>query len=175
MFGPTIAPEQLVLWTVRVSVALYLVSLALRMNANRQGRPLDRARLAWTFGYIAFLTHVALAFHFHHHWSHAEAWESTAKQTEAVTGLAWGGGIYANYLFILVWGLDVAWWWVWPDSYRARSTIVEWVIQGYLAFIVFNATVVFGSGATRWFALAGFAGLGYLLWCKLSKPARRIQ
>jgi hypothetical protein len=132
-------------------------------------------QFAWTFGYIIFLIHVALAFHFHHHWSHAEAWESTAKQTEAATGLAWGGGIYANYLFMLVWGVDVAWWWARPDSYRAQSTIVEWLIQGYLAFIVFNATVVFGSGATRWFALAGFLGLGYLLWWKCNTPATRIQ
>lgn len=175
MIGQTIAPEQLVIWTVRFSVALYMVSLALRMNVNRPVRPSDRARLAWTLGYIVFLIHVALAFHFYHHWSHAEAWESTARQTEAAIGLAWGGGLYANYLFILVWGLDVVWWWVWPYSYRARVMIIERVIQGYLAFIVFNATIVFGSGVVRWFALAGFVGLGYLLWCQLSKPAKRLQ
>lgn len=157
--------ELLVFGSVRVAVALYLIALALRLSARHRRRWPELARAAWTGGFFAFLVHVAAAFHFVHQWSHAEAYEATAQQTQAAIGLTWGGGIYANYLFALVWGCDVAWWWMRPTKYLTRSMVVEWVVQSYLAFIVFNATVVFGGGVTRWAGLAGFVGLGWMLWC----------
>lgn len=160
----TLTADLLVFWTVRLAVALYMASLTLRLSSRNRPQLLILARAAWTCGLIAFLIHVGAAFHFVHHWSHADAYETTARQTFSTTGLDWGGGIYANYLFMFVWSCDVAWWWLRPANYLSRSILIESIIQVYLAFITFNATVVFGHGATRWAAIAGFVSLACLLW-----------
>jgi len=90
-------------WTVRLAVALYLVSLLLRLRAGGRHARLAAARLSWTGGCFAFLAHVAAAFHFAHHWSHGAALAATAERTAEVVGWHWGGGLYANYAFALVW------------------------------------------------------------------------
>jgi hypothetical protein len=146
--------ELLTRWTVRAAVVLYALGLAHRASARGHKHWLGWARLAWTLGFAAFLLHVACAFHFYHHWSHAAAYEATARQTADVTGLAWGGGLYANYLFALIWGADACWWWGAPAVYAARPRWLEWAVQGFLAFIAFNATVVFAAGPVRWLGLA---------------------
>lgn len=140
--------DDLVLWSVRVSVALYVLALVLRCRCP------SAARLAWTAGLVLFLLHVAAAFHFAHGWSHAHAYHTTARRTADLTGVAWGGGLYANYLFGLVWLADAGWWWAARKSYEARSYLFEWAVHGYLAFIAFNATVVFGSPLARAMGLA---------------------
>jgi hypothetical protein len=151
-------------WTVRLAVALYGLGLALRAAAGGRRPGRDWARLAWTGGFVAFLLHVACAFHFYHQWSHRAAYEATARPTAEAVGTAWGGGLYANYAFALVWGADVCWWWGRPNSYRARPRAVEWAVQGFLAFITFNATVVFGRGAIRWAGLAACAAAAVWMW-----------
>src|SRR5437763_16272962 len=112
--------ELLTLWTVRVAVALYVLGLALRLGAGRRGRSV--ARLAWTGGLLAVAAHVACAFHFYHHWSHAAAYDRTAEQTAEAVGLNWGGGLYVNYAFVLLWAADVCWWWRDPEGYLARPS-----------------------------------------------------
>jgi hypothetical protein len=141
-------------WTIRIALALYVATLLLRLTSSGHMRRLQLARLAWTAGCIAFLIHIACAFHFVHHWSHAAAYADTARQTADVVGWNWGGGLYFNYLFGLVWIADVFWWWVDADSYLTRSRWIEWLVQGSLAFIAFNSTVVFGVGSIRWVGLA---------------------
>lgn len=161
--------EPLTRWTVRAALVFYLLALTLRLTASAGGPRLAWARLAWTAGFLAFLIHVACAFHFFHHWSHRAAYDDTARQIAVVTGLAWGGGVYANYVFALVWGTDVGWWWRRPAGYLKRSRGVEWAVQGFLAFIAFNATVVFGAGPIRWAGL----GASLLLMALLVAAARR--
>jgi len=163
-----------VLWTVRIALALYVAALLLRFRvvgrvsdpsqvsphlnsvscaAAGDGpaiRVAKTARLAWTAGFVAFLLHLAAAFHFVHHWSHAAAFEETARRTYEVVGMEVGDGVYVNYLYTLIWGMDVAWWWLGPASYCRRSRWIEGSIQAFLGFIVFNSTVVFGRGLIRW-------------------------
>jgi hypothetical protein len=110
---------------------------------------LSLARLLWTGGLLLFLLHVGCAFHFFHHWSHQAAYEATARQTAEVVGLDWGGGLFANYIFALVWAVDAAWWWLRPIHYLSRPASVEWTVQGFMIFIAFNSTVVFGRGAIQ--------------------------
>ncbi len=148
--------EWLTLWTVRVAVALYAIALARRLSDGKNPSSLRQGRLLWTAGYLLFLVHVVCAFHFYHDWSHRVAWEATARQTRQFTGLEWGGGLYANYAFVLVWGADVLWWWRFPSDYLTRHIVIESIVQGFLAFITFNATVVFASEGTRWLGLAAF-------------------
>jgi hypothetical protein len=77
-----------------------------------------------------------------------------------VVDRVWGGGLYANYAFGLLWAADASWWWLQPDGYRRRPDGLEAAVQGFLGFMAFNATVVFGAGAVRWDGLG--AGLGLL-------------
>jgi hypothetical protein len=154
--------ELLTRWTVRVAAGLYVLALALRLGGG-DPRRLVYARLLWTAGCFAFLLHVLCAFHFYHHWSHWAAYETTARQTAEAVGLRWGGGLFANYAFALVWLADAGWWWRGLARYEARPRYVEWAVQGFLGFMMFNATVVFGRGAARWLGLAGSMLLGLMI------------
>lgn len=115
----------------------------------------DRAaRLAWTVACVALLAHVACAFHFYHGWGHGSAYLDTARQTNEVFGVDWGGGLYINYALMAGWGLDVTWWWLrGVGSYRRRWWPLTAAWHGFLLFIFFNATVVFVSGPARWVGL----------------------
>jgi hypothetical protein len=88
--------------------------------------------------------HVLAAFHFEHDWSHSAALKHTAQQTARLTGIDWGGGLYFNYVFLLLWLVDVAMLWTVaskPSSRLRRSMDLACI------FMVLNATVVFGP---RW-------------------------
>lgn len=108
------------------------------------GRPEPRAgfrdrRLLWTAGCFLMLLHIAVAMHAGHAWSH----ESAFLHTEEVSGF--GFGLYVNYAFAGAWTLDVLAMWVAPDAYRKRPRWLGLAVHGFLAFIVFNATVVFAA------------------------------
>ena len=137
-------------WTARVAMLLLALGFALRMASSRRPGWLRVTRWIWTLGCVIYLVHVACAFQFVHHWSHSAAHAATASQTLHVVGLRSGAGLYASYAFTLVWLGDVCWWWLGPRSYETRSTVIEWIIQGFLGFMAFNATVVFANGITRW-------------------------
>src|SRR5262245_12994971 len=147
------ADDLLTRWSARLAMALYVLALAWRIGAKGRQGWLKAGRLCWAAGCLVFLLHVLLAFFLIHHWSHADALAATARRTEEMVGLDWGGGLYLNYVFGLVWLADAAWWWWRPNSYLARSRIIEWCVQGYQGFLAFNATVVFGQGFSRWFGV----------------------
>lgn len=153
----------IILWTIRLALAFYTVSVAALIHGSTSPRWNQFARAAWTTGFVFYAMHVASAFQFVHGWSHAAAYEHTARRTAAVVGLEFGGGLYVNYAFTIVWLLDIAWWWRDAAGYLNRPRRVSVSLQAFFAFIVFNATVVFGEGAIRWVGLAAFAALT-LLW-----------
>lgn len=156
---PSHASLALILWSVRLSLLGYLLSLTLRFGP---GTPATRrlARALWTLALLAFLVHLWGAFEYVHHWSHSHAYADTARQTAARVGLNWGGGVYFNYLFLFVWSVDLLWWWCRPHSYEHRPAWAEYTVQGFLAFIAFHATVTFGHGLLP---LWGLAGTGWLI------------
>ena len=96
------------------------------------------SRVASTAGLLIYLVHVGLAFHFFYDYSHSIAYRETARQTEELFGVHWGGGLYLNYLFTVLWSADCALSWL-PRFSRTRLRIV---IHVFLAFMVVNATVV---------------------------------
>src|SRR5262245_61035199 len=130
------------IWITLAGYATAVVAYGLSGGARRWDRI---ARLAWTVACVALLAHIACAFQFVHGWSQEHAYRETARQTAAVFGLNWGGGLYVNYVFAACWIADVAWWWRGLDSYRRRPRILSAAWQGFLIFMFFNATVVFGS------------------------------
>ena len=86
-----------------------------------------------------------------------------------------GEGIYASHLFTLAWTGDVLWAWLAPARHAARPGWIDGTLQGFMAFMVFNATVVFETGAIRLAGLVGFAlltGLGGWRWVQRSGQNR---
>lgn len=135
-------------WSIRLALVCLVICLA---DALRRGKWGDAngLRIVWTAGLIFFIAHVTAAFQFYHHWSHREAFQTTAKQTQEMLGVAFGEGIYFSYLFLLVWLADVLWWWLQPESYRRRPWMFSVGLLAYLAFISFNGAVVFEDSITR--------------------------
>ncbi|MDZ4287946.1 MAG: hypothetical protein U0984_08300 [Prosthecobacter sp.] len=128
----------------------YLVAVALQLSS------FCRNRAAWTLACLLLLLHVACAFYHVHQWSHHAAYEATARQTAALTGFNSGSGLWVNYAVIAVWLLDLGWWWAAPASYQSRPRLIGALIHGFLAFVWFNATVVFGHGLIRWVGLTAW-------------------
>lgn len=155
--------------TVWIALAGYASALIIFLKSKRRDAI---ARILWTAGCVAMLAHVACAFTFYHHWSHAAAYTETARQTAKVFGLNWGGGLFVNYILIIVWVLDVIWWWRGLAIYRNRSKIFSITWHVFLFFIFFNATVVFESGFLRWSWLVFTLVLIFILFQREYSPQR---
>jgi len=111
--------------------------------------PARRGRGAWTSGALAAVLHSVLAFHLRYDWSHGAAYADTARQTAAVTGLSWGGGILVNYAFLAAWTTDALWWWMAPVSFRQRARLLDRAVRGFVWFMFLNGAVVFARGWMR--------------------------
>jgi hypothetical protein len=153
------APSDFEAWLVRASVQAALVgylagpaSLALAPDRHRA-----LLRAMWTAGFAAFVVHVVAAFDAFYGWSHAIALAETARHSSEQFGVDSGSGLYLNYLFLAVWGADVAWWWLRPAGYAARPLALSALVHGFLFFVLFNGSVVFASGLSRWLGVAATA------------------
>ena len=144
--------ELLTRWSVRLAVGCYVGRVLVDVRCGRANRCAATARWIWTVGCALYLVHVASAFAFFHDWSHSAALRHTAEQTAAVTGLDWGGGLYVNYAFTLFWMFDTLRWWCGGLDAPRRSAISFWVMHTVFAFMMINATVVFGPSYWRWLA-----------------------
>jgi hypothetical protein len=149
--------DLITLWTARFAMALYAFALAVRYCPGPHRRTFSLARWLWTAGLVVFLVHVACAFHFHHGWSHAHAYQFTADATYDAVGWHWGGGLYANYAFALVWLADAAWWWTRPHRYESRPRWIHVAIHAFMAFMAINSSVVFARAAGRIWAIGVMA------------------
>jgi hypothetical protein len=163
--------DTLIRYTIRLSLAYYALATGLMLFlAPAEWDGFGRgalARWSWTLAWATYVIHVAVAFHFYHHWSHADAF----RHTEEVSGF--GPGIYVSHLFTLLWTCDVAWWWLWPQRYAARPPWIGRSLHTFMAFIIFNGTVVYETGPVRWAGAAMFLLLGTLwLYSRINRPPR---
>jgi hypothetical protein len=134
--------DAIIRWTARLFVACYVSRLCIDAIGSRDAKSLRCARWFWTFGCIIFCIHVAAAFHFLHGWSHASAYDHVLARTTEMTGFALGIGLYVNYAFGILWLVDTVIWWLdlrWPDR-----IIPYFIVQALFAFLMFQATAVFG-------------------------------
>jgi hypothetical protein len=145
--------------TVWLALAAYAMGTAFLVRSS------PRARALWTLGCCFYLAHLLCAFGFIHHWSHAAAYQETARQTRELVGWDWGGGLFVNYLFTAVWLADVLWWWLAPAAHARRSPGATALLHGFFFFMVFNGTVVFGRGPVRWYG-AAICGAVVYLWAR---------
>jgi len=149
--------ELLTRGTIWVSIAGYAIGsvlFAISYSRRRRAEWESATRVVWTIACASLIAHFISAFQFYHGWSHAAAYEDTARQTHELFGLNWGGGLFINYALLIAWMIDIAWWWRdGLNSYRQRPwpLVIAW--HGLLIFIIFNATVVFGDGIVRWIGL----------------------
>ena len=147
--------ETLTRWTVRLAIACYLARVFVDLRSARSRRVAGLARKArwfWTAGCALYVLHVVCAFGFYHEWSHLSAYRHTAEQTATVIGIHWGGGLYLNYAFTVFWLADVAAWWCRDVELPYRSPGYFWTLHGVFAFMMINATVVFGPPLWKWTA-----------------------
>src|SRR5688572_30163507 len=117
--------ESLTRGTVWLALSLYVAG-ELAKTRRHVGPVRDADRWLNTAGCAAFFAHVACAFHFYHDWSHTTAYADTARQTAELLGWKWGGGLYLNYAFALVWLGEVVWSWAKPKSYVDRANWMNW-------------------------------------------------
>jgi hypothetical protein len=111
------------------------------------------ARVLNSLGCVAFLAHVACAFHFYHHWNHTAAYADTARQTAAYFGWHWGGGLYFNYAFLLLWLGQAIISWATPPCPVLRTNSLIWITRSFVLLMMVNGAVVFAHGPMRWFGL----------------------
>jgi len=154
--------------TIWLAVSAYVWGTILLLRTRGFAKAPAAARAIWTVGCLCFLAHVGCAFDSYHHWSHAAAYEETARQTKAITGWNSGFGLYLNYAFGAAWLAEAVWWWLSPKTLARRSRAVVAWWHGFYAFMVLNGTIVFGHGPVRWLGVGVVAGMGWVM-CRGAK------
>ena len=140
--------------TIRGALACYFMAVAALLLPSSHPRA---TRVVWTMAWFIYLCHVTLAFDLAFDWSH----ETAVAHTRNRSGV--GEGIYVSHLFTLVWTIDVLWSWISPRGHATRPKWVTLTIHGFMAFMVFNGTVVYETGFIRWAGVIGFTTLAALL------------
>jgi hypothetical protein len=155
-----------VFWTIATATLAWAFGDASRLL----GRHLSLARVVWTIGAILFVIHSSAAFALIYDASQAKALAETARQTEALIGVASGAGLYINYLFLAVWLADCVWWWTVPSDAGARFLALGWVRFGFFLFMFVNGAVIFADG---WMRLVGALAVGLVLVALVARKKRR--
>ena len=157
--------------SVRITILAATIAWAIGEALMRRSLSSDRiARASWTLGIALALVHVALAFHVVYGWDHDAAVVATARQTGDTVGLRWGGGIYVNFVFLLVWLADVCWWWIARAAHASRSLRFERVRLAVFVFMFINGAVLFASGVGR---LVGILSIAIVVLASLT-PNRQV-
>ncbi len=140
------------------TIWLALGCFVVAQYGQRDSRLLPRwAPAANVLGLALCAIHIVIAIGSVHGWSHAAATEATARQTAAVYGLRWGGGVVVNYLFVAVWALDA-----WRRAHgRVDAPLVRVTLRAFYAIVIVNAAVVFARGPMRIVGLLLVAALLY--------------
>lgn len=162
--------DAIIRWTARLFVACYVGRLCVDAIGSPDTNSLRIARWLWTCGCAIYFVHVAAAFHWMHQWSHASAYEHVLTRTTEMTGFTSGIGLYVNYAFGVLWLADTVIWWLdpkWPDRIAPY-----YLVQTIFAFLMFQATAVFGPSFWRPITVAVIALLIVLRRFAAKRPDR---
>ena len=154
--------------TIWISLLLFCVG-----EVGRRDRDAGRAAApvtwwAYANGALLLVVHIAIAMAVAHNWSHQSAIDATARQAYAVYGLNWGGGVYANYAFAVVWLFEVIRWRIRSATPTRRHAAIVWSIRAFYLVMILNAAVIFTPAPRN---IAGAAMVLWLLW--IWRPTRR--
>lgn len=156
--------------TIWLALLLFAAGEIGRRRVDARGVAPAWAWPVFTAGAVVCVLHVLAAYHWRYGWSHADVVRETARQTSAVYGLDWGGGVYVNVAFVCCWIADAMWWRVDPDRPRPRRAVA--LLRAFYFVIIFNAAIVFARGAGR---LAGLALVAVLLWAWFAPPQKVLS
>lgn len=156
--------------TIWLALACFVAGHAGISRQRQTGLPPAWAWPLWCLGLVACGVHVVIAMAVHHQGSHWAAVRETARQTEAVYGLSWGGGIYVNYLFVGVWLAELVWWRVDPRRYLGQPSWIVWAVRAFYLVIVVNAAVIFAAPDRRFAGVVVTATL-VAAWSAARRPA----
>lgn len=146
-----------------------MTALAASEWARRRGvglGPLSPLAVS-ALGLATLVVHIAIAIVHHHGGDHAAAVAETARLTEQVYGVRWGGGVYVNYAFVATWAAYV-WWWRAHPARLDNSNPWLLAVRAVLFVVIVNALVVFASPLTRPLGAVLCVVLGWAWW-----PGRR--
>jgi hypothetical protein len=144
---------------VRVSIWLacglwFLGAISRIVSNSRQIAKFESAyHWAWFCAGIFTWVHVFASYGLIHGWSHASVLKHTGDESYAVIGFRVPWGVYANFIFAGV----LSGYSGWMILKKGRVTWLDPITYFFLAFIVFNALVIFKAGPIRWIGLLGFA------------------
>ncbi len=139
-------------WSIRLCLLAYALALGGWIRA-RPRPPGVRVRCAWTAACALLVFHVVCAFHLEHDWSHERAESATRRDTLETLGVDWGGGVWINYLLLVVWSADAAWWWISPRRYHRRPRLLGISVHAFIAFVALSGAVLFETGLIRYVAI----------------------
>lgn len=162
--------DLIVRWTARAFVACYVVRLGLDVAGRSDLASQRVARWVWTTGCAICWIHFAAAFQLVHHGSLREAYQHVLYVTVRSTGFETGIGFYINLAFGVLWLVDAGLWW--RDIRWSERRIQYWFVQGIFAFLIFQATVVFGP---RFWTGIALAGVLLLIGLRLAVASRTRQ
>ena len=144
-------------WTIWIALLLY--------GAGESGRRRIRAGGAAPWAWWAFVAgallcaiHIGIAMKSAHAWSHEAAIAATARQTMAVYGVNWGGGVFVNYAFVAVWLFEA---WRWRRRPAGNARAITWMTRVFFLVMILNGAVIFAAGTRR---IAGALLVVWLLW-----------
>jgi len=135
-------------WTIWIALVLFAAGEAGK-RALAGGRAASWAWPASAIGGALAVAHVVIAMGARHGWSHDAAVAATARQTSAVYGLDWGGGVFVNYAFVALWVLELGLWRLAPASYFSRPRAVTWLARAFFFVVIVNAAFVFAGRLRR--------------------------
>ncbi len=113
----------------------------------------SRNAWAWVFAAVAMAGHAAVALGVAHGWSHAHA----LAHTQAVSGF--GPGLYVSYAVVVLWVFDAI-----IGACGLPWRRLHTLTRGFVAFVVFNATVVYGTWPGKVLGLTAFGVLVAVWW-----------
>ncbi len=156
---------------VRVSIwmaaGFWFLGSAARAISRGVPSQLERAyHWTWFFAGVFTWIHVIASYGLIHSWSHANVLQHTGDESFAVIGIRVPWGVYANFVFAGV----LSGYSGWMILNKGRTHWVDSIVFSFLAFIVFNALVIFKTGPIRWIGLIGFVALCSIhICCQCSK------
>jgi hypothetical protein len=150
---------------VYVTIWLSLLGLLLGEVGRRRHRhtlvPARWAQASSAAGVALGVVHSVLALGVVYGWNHRLAVDLAAQRAASIYGVAWPGSLYVNYVFLVWWAAETAWWWRSPDTFLTRPASLNWLWRLMVFTMVVNGAVIFATPAGR---TAGLALLAGLLW-----------
>lgn len=145
-----------VLVPVWVSLAAWWIGAVARFGESETAR--RWYSWCWLIGSTAMWVHILGSYVVVHDWSHAAAIEATADESQRVTGIRAGWGVYVNFVFAILWSTYS----VMLVRRRHVPPRVDPLVFWFLAAMVSMSTIVFEQGWIRWIGIAAISTLVYL-------------